>query len=464
MNIVTRFAPSPTGYLHIGGIRTALFSWAYAKKNKGKFILRIEDTDVERSTPEAVEIIKNGMKWLKLDYDGDIIFQTQRFDRYKELIQVLLGQGDAYYCYTSKAELDELRELQVSQGVKPKYDGRWRPEENKELPDIPDNIQPVIRFKTPKNGEINWKDLVKGEVVIKNEELDDLIIARSDGTPTYNFCVVVDDWDMEVTHVIRGDDHINNTPRQINLLKALNAPIPQYAHLSMILASDGQKLSKRHGAASVMQYKDDGYLPEAVINYLARLGWSHGDDEIFSTTQLSEWFDFDHITSSAAQFDQEKLDWINNHYIKNEPVDKLADLIKPRLIDMGAEVVDKEILNNAIKLYQDREKNLNVFADDILFFFKDINSSEELKNKYLDGKSKNLIKVFVGGIEKLSWTNDDVNKFMKEFVKKQDIKFPEIAMPLRIIIAGTDNTPSIGSIIFILGIEEVKKRISVILE
>ena len=464
MNIVTRFAPSPTGYLHIGGIRTALFSWAYAKKNKGKFILRIEDTDVERSTPEAVEIIKNGMKWLKLDYDGDIIFQTQRFDRYKELIQVLLDQGDAYYCYTSKAELDELRELQVSQGVKPKYDGRWRPEENKELPDIPDNIQPVVRFKTPKNGEINWKDLVKGEVVIKNEELDDLIIARSDGTPTYNFCVVVDDWDMEVTHVIRGDDHINNTPRQINLLKALNAPIPQYAHLSMILASDGQKLSKRHGAASVMQYKDDGYLPEAVINYLARLGWSHGDDEIFSTAQLSEWFDFNHITSSAAQFDQEKLDWINNHYIKNEPVDKLADLIKPRLIDMGAEVVDKEILNNAIKLYQDREKNLNVFADDILFFFKDINSSEELKNKYLDGKSKNLIKVFVGGIEKLSWTNDDVNKFMKEFVKKQDIKFPEIAMPLRIIIAGTDNTPSIGSIIFILGIEEVKKRISVILE
>ena len=464
MNIVTRFAPSPTGYLHIGGIRTALFSWAYAKKNKGKFILRIEDTDVERSTPEAVEIIKNGMKWLKLDYDGDIIFQTQRFDRYKELIQVLLDQGDAYYCYTSKAELDELRELQVSQGVKPKYDGRWRPEENKELPDIPDNIQPVIRFKTPKNGEINWKDLVKGEVVIKNEELDDLIIARSDGTPTYNFCVVVDDWDMEVTHVIRGDDHINNTPRQINLLKALNAPIPQYAHLSMILASDGQKLSKRHGAASVMQYKDDGYLPEAVINYLARLGWSHGDDEIFSTTQLSEWFDFDHITSSAAQFDQEKLDWINNHYIKNEPVDKLADLIKLRLIDMGAEVVDKEILNNAIKLYQDREKNLNVFADDILFFFKDVNSSEELKNKYLDGKSKNLIKVFVGGIEKLSCTNDDVNKFMKEFVKKQDIKFPEIAMPLRIIIAGTDNTPSIGSIIFILGIEDFKKRISCILE
>ena len=464
MEIVTRFAPSPTGYLHIGGIRTALFSWAYAKKNKGKFILRIEDTDVERSTPEAVEIIKNGMKWLKLDHDGDIIFQTQRFDRYKELIQALLDQGDAYYCYTSKAELEQLRELQVNQGVKPKYDGRWRPEDNKKLPGIPNNVQPVIRFKTPSNGEIHWKDLVKGEVVIKNEELDDLVIARSDGTPTYNFCVVVDDSDMKVTHVIRGDDHINNTPRQINLLKALGAPIPQYAHLSMILASDGQKLSKRHGAASVMQYRDDGYLPEAVINYLARLGWSHGDNEIFSQEQLIEWFDFDHVSSSAAKFDQEKLEWINSYYIKNKPVDELADLIKHRLLDMGVERLDTDILNNAIKLYQDREKNLNVFAGDILFFFKWSEPSEELKNKYLDEKPQKLIKVFISKIEKINWTNDDINKFMKEFVKEQEIKFPEIAMPLRIIIAGTDNTPSIGSIIFILGIDDVKKRISCILK
>ena len=464
MEIVTRFAPSPTGYLHIGGIRTALFSWAYAKKNNGKFILRIEDTDVKRSTPEAVEIIKNGMKWLKLDHDGEIIFQTQRFDRYKELIQALLDQGDAYYCYTSKAELDQLRELQVSQAIKPKYDGRWRPEENKNLPDIPDNVQPVIRFKTPKNGEVNWKDLVKGEVVIKNEELDDLIIARSDGTPTYNFCVVVDDWDMKVTHVIRGDDHVNNTPRQINLLKALNAPIPQYAHLSMILAADGQKLSKRHGAASVMQYKEDGYLPEAVTNYLARLGWSHGDDEIFSTSELAEWFDFDHITSSAAQFDQEKFEWINNYYIKNKNTDELADLIKPRLLAMGVDGPNKEILNNAIKLYQDREKNLNVFADDILFFFQDVEPSAVLKNKYLNEEAKNLIKAFVGEIEKLNWTNDEINKCMKDFVREKEIKFPEIAMPLRTIIAGTDNTPSIGSIIFILGIEDFKKRISCILE
>jgi len=461
MSIVTRFAPSPTGYLHIGGIRTALFSWAYARKNKGKFILRIEDTDTERSTLEAVEVIKNGMKWLNLDCDGDIIFQTKRFDRYKELIKILINQGDAYYCYTSKEELEELREKQIKQGEKPRYDGRWRPEDNKKLPDVPENINPVIRFKNPKKGEVKWNDLVKGEVVIKNEELDDLIIARSDGTPTYNFCVVADDWDMKVSHVIRGDDHINNTPRQINLLKAFNAAIPKYAHLSMILASDGQKLSKRHGAASVIQYKDDGYLPEAVINYLARLGWSHGDDEIFSMKQLSEWFNFDHITSSAAQFDQEKLDWINSQYIKNKSNDKLANLIMPRLISMDVEAVDKDILNKAINLYKDREKNLNSFANDILFFFKNINPSEELKNKYLNNKSKNIIKVFLGEINNLNWTDNDINEYLKEFVKKQKIKFPEIAMPLRIIIAGTDNTPSIGSIIFILGVDVVKKRISV---
>ena len=461
MSIVTRFAPSPTGYLHIGGIRTALFSWAYARKNKGKFILRIEDTDTERSTLEAVEVIKNGMKWLNLDCDGDIIFQTKRFDRYKELIKILINQGDAYYCYTSKEELEELREKQIKQGEKPRYDGRWRPEDNKKLPDVPENINPVIRFKNPKKGEVKWNDLVKGEVVIKNEELDDLIIARSDGTPTYNFCVVADDWDMKVSHVIRGDDHINNTPRQINLLKAFNAAIPKYAHLSMILASDGQKLSKRHGAASVIQYKDDGYLPEAVINYLARLGWSHGDDEIFSMKQLSEWFNFDHITSSAAQFDQETLDWINSQYIKNKSNDKLANLIMPRLISMDVEAVDKDILNKAINLYKDREKNLNSFANDILFFFKNINPSEELKNKYLNNKSKNIIKVFLGEINNLNWTDNDINEYLKEFVKKQKIKFPEIAMPLRIIIAGTDNTPSIGSIIFILGVDVVKKRISV---
>jgi glutamyl-tRNA synthetase len=445
----------------VGGIRTALFSWAYAKKNKGKFILRIEDTDIERSTTEAVEVIKNGLNWLKLEHDGDIIFQTKRFQRYKELIQFLIEQGDAYYCYTSKEDLDKLREEQLSLGLKPKYDGRWRPEANKKLPDIPENIKPVIRFKTPKNGEIIWNDLVKGEIRIKNEELDDLVIARTDGTPTYNFCVVVDDWDMKVTHIIRGDDHVNNTPRQINLLKAFNAPIPEYAHLSMILASDGQKLSKRHGSSSVMHYKDEGYLPEAVINYLARLGWSHGDDEIFSMSDLSNWFDFNHITSSAAQFDQEKLDWINNHYIKNKSADELVKLINPRLIELGINIIDKEILKNAITLYQEREKTLNTFAKDILFFFKHIEPSEDLKKQYLNAESKSLIQIFIDELDKISWSDEEVNNLLKDFIKKRGIKFPQIAMPLRAIIAGTDNTPSIGSIIFILGIKNTKQRLSI---
>ncbi|MDP3679095.1 MAG: glutamate--tRNA ligase, partial [Methylotenera sp.] len=306
MIVRTRFAPSPTGFLHIGGARTALFSWAYAKKHGGTFILRIENTDVARSTPEAVQAILDGMQWLGLDYDEGPFYQMQRMGRYKEVIQTMLQEGSAYYCYSSKEELDALREQQMADKQKPRYDGKWRPEAGKVLPAIPKDISPAIRFKNPQDGVVAWDDMVKGRIEIANSELDDLIIARADGTPTYNFCVVVDDWEMGITQVIRGDDHVNNTPRQINMLKALGATIPQYAHLSMILGDDGQKLSKRHGAVSVMQYDEDGYLPEAVLNYLARLGWSHGDDEIFSMQQFCEWFDLDHITSSAAQFNTEK--------------------------------------------------------------------------------------------------------------------------------------------------------------
>ena len=304
MTVRTRFAPSPTGFLHIGGARTALFSWAYARKHQGQFILRIEDTDVARSTPEAVQAILDGMSWLGLDWDEGPFYQMQRMDRYKVIIQKMLDEGHAYLCYSSKEELDALRERQMQAGAKPRYDGRWRPEEGKVLPEVPAGVQPVVRFKNPKTGLVEWHDLVKGHIAISNEELDDLIIARGDGTPTYNFCVVVDDWEMGITQVIRGDDHVNNTPRQINMLKALGATIPQYAHLSMILGDDGQKLSKRHGAVSVMQYDEDGYLPAAVLNYLARLGWSHGDDEIFSMAEFCAWFDLDHITPSAAQFSQ----------------------------------------------------------------------------------------------------------------------------------------------------------------
>ncbi|HEY0268602.1 MAG TPA: glutamate--tRNA ligase, partial [Methyloradius sp.] len=324
MTIRTRFAPSPTGFLHIGGARTALFSWAYARKHAGQFILRIEDTDVARSTPEAVQAILDGMTWLGLAWDEGPFYQMQRMDRYKEVIQKLLDEGKAYHCYSSKDELDALRESQMQQGLKPRYDGRWRPEAGKTLPPVPEGIAPVIRFKNPQTGVVSWQDMVKGDISISNEELDDLIVARADGTPTYNFCVVVDDWEMGITQVIRGDDHVNNTPRQINMLNALGAQIPQYAHLSMILGDDGQKLSKRHGAVSVMQYHEDGYLPEAVLNYLARLGWSHGDDEVFSMDQFCEWFDLDHITPSAAQFNTEKLNWLNSHYIKEADLGDLA--------------------------------------------------------------------------------------------------------------------------------------------
>ena len=315
----TRFAPSPTGFLHIGGARTALFSWAFARHHQGQFVLRIEDTDLARSTPEAVQAILDGMQWLGLAHDEGPFYQTQRMDRYKAVIQQMLEAGTAYPCYTTPAELEALRAEQTARGDKPRYDGRWRPEAGKTLPPVPVGINPVIRFRNPADGVVAWDDLVKGRIEISNAEMDDLIIARGDGTPTYNFCVVVDDWDMGITQVIRGDDHVNNTPRQINILKALGAPVPEYAHLSMILGDDGQKLSKRHGAVSVMQYDEEGYLPEAVINYLARLGWSHGDDEVFSREQFVAWFDLNHITPSAAQFNTQKLNWLNAHYINDMP-------------------------------------------------------------------------------------------------------------------------------------------------
>ncbi|MHB1061107.1 MAG: glutamate--tRNA ligase, partial [Thiobacillus sp.] len=314
--IRTRFAPSPTGYLHIGGARTALFSWAFARHHGGQFILRIEDTDIARSTPEAVQAILDGMAWLELNHDEGPIYQTKRLYRYKEVLEQMLENGQAYHCYCSTEELDAMREAQRARGEKPRYDGRWRPEAGKSLPVPPSGVQPVVRFKNPTEGTVAWNDLVKGIIEFSNAELDDLIIARGDGTPTYNFCVVVDDWDMQISHVIRGDDHVNNTPRQVNILRALGAEVPHYAHLSMILGDDGTKLSKRHGAVSVMQYFEEGYLPEAVINYLARLGWSHGDAELFSREQFVQWFDLDHITPSAAQFNTEKLRWLNQQYIK----------------------------------------------------------------------------------------------------------------------------------------------------
>jgi glutamyl-tRNA synthetase len=460
MKVVTRFAPSPTGYLHIGGVRTALFSYAYAKKNKGDFLLRIEDTDIERSSVEAVNAILEGMKWLGLEHDKTIQYQTKRLDLYKKYINTMIKSGDAYHCYASKEELDNLRDDQIKKGDKPRYDGRWRPENGKALPKPPKGISPTVRFKNPKTGIVKWVDLVKGEINISNEELDDFIIARSDGTPTYNFCVVIDDWDMDVSHVIRGDDHINNTPRQINLLNSLKAPIPNYAHLSMIHGPDGQKLSKRHGSVNVMQYKEDGYLPESLNNYLARLGWSHGDDEKFSMESFCEWFNFEHVTSSSAQFDKTKLDWLNGEYIKEYDIDKLTEMAALKLNQTNCPTNNNEVIRNALNLYKDRETNLNTLFENIVYFFKKPDRDSEMESKYINEVSRKNIKALVDSLECIKWKEDDINQCIKDFVKNNGLKFPEIAMPLRVRLAGNLNTPNIGSIIFVLGFDELKERVN----
>ena len=332
-SVRTRFAPSPTGFIHLGNIRSALYPWAFARKMKGTFVLRIEDTDVERSTTESVDAILEGMEWLGLDFDEGPFYQMQRMDRYREVLKQMLDAGLVYPCYMSTEELDALRERQREAGEKPRYDGTWRPEPGKVLPEPPAGVQPVLRFRNPLTGVVAWDDAVKGRIEISNEELDDLVIARPDGTPTYNFCVVVDDLDMRITHVIRGDDHVNNTPRQINILRALGAEPPVYAHLPTVLNEQGEKMSKRHGAMSVMGYRDAGFLPEAVVNYLARLGWSHGDAEIFTREQFVEWFDLEHLGKSPAQYDHDKLNWLNAHYIKEADNARLAELAKPFFAD-----------------------------------------------------------------------------------------------------------------------------------
>ena len=459
MTIRTRFAPSPTGYLHIGGARTALFSWAYARKHGGTFVLRIEDTDVERSTPEAVQAILDGMNWLDLKCDEGPFYQMQRMDRYKVVIQQLLDEGTAYHCYTSLEELDAIREIQRSRGEKPRYDGRWRPEPGKILPEPPTGISPVIRFKNPASGMVGWKDLVKGYIGFSNNELDDLIIARGDGTPTYNFCVVIDDLDMGITHVIRGDDHVNNTPRQINILKALGATVPQYAHLSMILGDDGTKLSKRHGAVSVMQYDDDGYLPEAVINYLGRLGWSHGDLEIFSVEQFCQWFDLDHITPSAAQFNTEKLNWLNQHYLKLSKNDRLASLIYPRLEARDIKVSDAPSLEDIVELYKGRVITLNELADSAEVFYIDPHPSKELLDEHLSAEALPALREFAERLSDIEWKTTVVGALIKEVIGKHGLKMPKLAMPLRVMLVGQTHTPSVDAVITLFPRKAVLERL-----
>jgi glutamyl-tRNA synthetase len=464
MAVRTRFAPSPTGFLHIGGARTALFSWAYARKHQGEFILRVEDTDVARSTPEAVQAILDGMRWLGLDWDEGPFYQMQRMDRYKAVIQRLIDEDKAYYCYCSKDELDAMREQQMQQGLKPRYDGRWRPEVGKILPARPDDIPPVVRFRNPVSGTVAWDDLVKGRIEISNEELDDLIIARADGTPTYNFCVVVDDWEMNITHVIRGDDHVNNTPRQINLLRALGATLPQYAHLSMILGDDGQKLSKRHGAVSVMQYDDEGYLPEAVLNYLARLGWSHGDDEIFTMAQFCEWFDLDHITPSAAQFNTEKLNWLNAHYLKQTDVERLAQEVEKRLLGRRVQVTASPALEKVVELYRERANTLQELAIAVEYFYSKPIIDATAAEKHITPDIVPVMAELLSELRSLAWSAETIHEAINRAVSSHGLKFPKVAMPLRVMLTGSAQSPSIDAVMAILGKEETLARIQSYLE
>jgi glutamyl-tRNA synthetase len=463
MTVRTRFAPSPTGFLHIGGARTALFSWAYARRHGGAFILRIEDTDVARSTPEAVQAIIDGMQWLGLAHDEGPFYQMQRMERYKQVIAEMLAAGTAYHCYMSKDELDALRAEQEARKEKPRYDGRWRPEAGKTLPAPPAGVPPVVRFRNPQDGVVAWDDQVKGRIEFANGELDDFIIARADGTPTYNFCVVVDDRDMGITHVIRGDDHVNNTPRQINLLQALGASVPAYAHLSMILGDDGQKLSKRHGAVSVMQYDEEGYLPEAVLNYLARLGWSHGDEEVFSMEQFVQWFDLDHITASAAQFNTEKLNWLNAHYLKLADPQRLAAEATRRLAAQGVAVAGGPEVAAVVLLYRDRVANLNELADAIHPYYAVPKPSAEVSAQHLTEAALKGLAALRERFAGCAWLAAELGPAVKQTAAECGLKMPQLAIPLRVALLGMPQSPAIDAVLEVMGRERVLARLAAVL-
>jgi glutamyl-tRNA synthetase len=455
----TRFAPSPTGYLHLGGARTALFSWAYARHFGGTFVLRIEDTDLERSTPEAVQAIVDGMQWLGLQHDEGPFYQMRRMDRYREVIEQMLQAGTAYHCYSSPEEVEAMRERMRAAGEKPRYDGTWRPEPGKTLPPVPADRKPVVRFKNPLDGDVSWDDVVKGNITISNREMDDLVIARPDGTPTYNFCVVVDDWDMGITHVIRGDDHVNNTPRQINILKALGATLPLYGHVPMILGADGEKLSKRHGAVSVMDYPAQGYLPEAMLNYLARLGWSHGDEEIFSMEQFCSWFDLDHLSKSPAQFNPEKLAWINNHYIKLADNARLAVMVKPLMEQDGADFSSAPDLAKVIGLLKERANTVNEIATAAMLFYRRPAPDAALLAQHFTDAVKPALADFAARCTTVEWAKESLSPMIKEVLAAHQLKMPQIAMPLRLMLTGQLQTPAIDAVLELLGRDAVIARL-----
>lgn len=456
MSIKTRFAPSPTGYLHVGGARTALFSWLYAKKNNGSFVLRIEDTDLERSTQESVDAILEGMQWLGLDYDEGPYYQTRRFDRYNEIIQQLLDQGDAYYCYCTKDELESLREQQMANKEKPRYNGKCR--DNAEQ--LEQNR--VIRFRNPDEGEVVIDDLVKGKIIVANKELDDLIIARTDGSPTYNLTVVVDDMDMGITHVVRGDDHVNNTPRQINILKALGAELPHYAHLPMILGDDGARLSKRHGAVGVMQYRDDGYLPEALLNYLVRLGWSHGDQEIFSREEMIELFDLSQVNVAASAFNTEKLLWINHQYIMNSDPELVAKHLEWHMQQRGIDAESQgPALVELVKAQRERSKTLVDMANTSVYFYQDFTEydAKAAKKNFKQG-TDDVLQVLLDAFTKVSeWQGEILHDIVLQTAEQLELKLGKVAQPLRVAVCGTGMSPSIDVTLSLLGREKTLSRL-----
>ena len=456
MTVRTRFAPSPTGYLHIGGARTALYSWAYARKHGGKFILRIEDTDVERSTSESTQAILDAMDWLGLDYDEGPFYQMQRLDRYREIAERLINEGKAYHCYASKEDLDAMREGQRARGEKPRYDGRWRPE-NATGKTPPAGVPPLIRFRNPDAGEVTWNDLVKGSITIANRELDDLVIVRADGVPTYNFGVVVDDLDMAMTHIIRGDDHVNNTPRQINIFKALGKEPPVYAHLPTVLNEQGEKMSKRAGAKPVTQFAEDGYLPDAVVNYLARLGWSHGDDEIFSREQFVSWFNLDHLGKSAAQFDEAKLRWVNGQHIKAMADEQLAPLVAAQLAKRG--IAADARLPAICALFKDRCDTTVVLADWAAAFYADIQIKPEDLAQHVTDAVKPALQTLAEKLNTCAWDKAAIAAAIKEVLTSHSLKMPQLAMPVRVLLMGTPQTPSLDTIIALFSTQEVLKRL-----
>jgi len=457
MTIRTRFAPSPTGFLHIGGLRTALFSWLYARRHGGQFVLRIEDTDLERSTDAAIQQILDGLQWAGLVHDEGPFFQTKRFDRYKEIIDEMLVAGTAYRCYCTKAELEQLRAQQTERGEKPRYDGRWR-DRTDARPDVP----PVVRFKNPLHGEVIVDDVVHGRVVFQNSELDDLIIARSDGSPTYNFCVVVDDMDMAITHVIRGDDHLNNTPRQMNMLAALHARLPVYAHLPMILGADGAKLSKRHGAVSVLQYRDEGFLPEALLNYLVRLGWSHGDQEIFSVEEMIRFFDITDVNKSASAFNGEKLAWLNQQHMMRDPAARLIEPLRRLLSCDGVQAGDDAQLEQIVLAQRERAKTLKEMSDNSRFFFAAPTAyDDKAVRKHVTADVLALLEDVARELAELEdWTAPALHALINGFAVGKRLSLGKLAQPIRLAVCGGTISPPIDATLAILGRTESLARIN----